>query len=96
MDYLSVLAIPALCLCAVLLYKLAAIAHTLHKQIKRAVALKDVPDMPNMHWLWGNMPYIRKLYEDDVEALNHVKYVSDNKIKMMKIWMGPFFCHTEC
>ncbi len=87
MDYLSVLTIPALFLCAVLLW-LAAIAHTLHK---RAVALKDVPDMPNMHWLLGSMPYVRKLFEDDVEALNYIKYVSDNKIKMTKLWIGPFF-----
>ena len=49
-------------------------------------AVRDIPGWPT-HWLWGNLHQISL----DEAFLNKVQdYVSTNRYKMTKGWMGPF------
>ena len=51
-------------------------------------AAKHVPGWPT-HWFWGNLHQISK--RDHEVMMKYTAYVQDNKLKITRTWIGPFF-----
>ena len=52
-------------------------------------AFRNMPGLPT-HWLLGNIHQLLKICRHEEKAMKFIEYVSDNKLKLVVTWMGPF------
>ena len=83
----NLVSLTAVGLLVAALFKLLNSAYTLYC---KARAIKDIPGLPNTHWLLGDIPTIREAMRNERKAQEIVNYIRANKIKLGKIWVGPF------
>ena len=52
-------------------------------------AVRNIPGLPT-HWFWGNIHQARMMFQHEEQVMKFMKYVSDNRFKVVVLWMGPF------
>ena len=54
-------------------------------------AIRKIAGLPNSHWLWGDLWTVKEIFDKQEEAQKYRDYVIDNRIKLIKGWLGPFY-----
>ena len=50
-------------------------------------ALRRIPGWPT-HWLWGNLHQLKR---DEATMRKQLKYIHENRYKVTRTWIGPFW-----